>query len=103
MKEINKYTAMDTTGILLNANESYKNINQKVLNEIAEAIKTLPFNRYPEDDYTTLCESYAVYAGRSKEEIICGNGSDALLGLIIGLYIKYIEIIIFPEILLVNF
>ncbi|NBK97930.1 MAG: histidinol-phosphate aminotransferase family protein [Erysipelotrichia bacterium] len=88
MKTINTYQAMQSEGILLNANESYKNIEKVVVDEIKEAITTLNFHRYPEDRSMHLVKAYANYINKKKDCIIAGNGSDEMLGLLIGLNIK---------------
>ena len=88
MKTVNEYTAIKQEGILLNANENYKNLEEIVRKEIAEAIYKMPFNRYPEMENPALLEAYSKYIGKPVEQIIAGNGSDEMLGLSIGLNIK---------------
>ena len=78
---------MKQEGILLNANESSVNLPLAIREEIAQAIQETAFNRYPQDDYTALREAYARYLQLQPEQIIAGNGSDEMLGLMIGLYI----------------
>ena len=88
MSERTEYQAMkERTGILLNANESSVNLPLAIREEIAQAIQETAFNRYPQDDYTALREAYAGYLGLQPEQVIAGNGSDEMLGLMISLYI----------------
>ena len=87
MKQTSQYQAMKQEGILLNANESSVNLPLAIREEIAQAIQETAFNRYPQDDYTALREAYARYLQLQPEQIIAGNGSDEMLGLMIGLYI----------------
>ena len=87
MKQTSQYQAMKQEGILLNANESSVNLPLAIREEIAQAIQGTAFNRYPQDDYTALREAYARYLQLQPEQIIAGNGSDEMLGLMIGLYI----------------
>ena len=87
MKQTSQYQAMKQEGILLNANESSVNLPLAIREEIAQAIQETAFNRYPQDDYMALREAYARYLQLQPEQIIAGNGSDEMLGLMIGLYI----------------
>ena len=82
------YNVIKQNGILLNANESYYNVSDEILQEILMAIKDIAFHRYPEDSNALLCESYSKYVKLEKSQIMAGNGSDELLGLMIGLTIK---------------
>lgn len=82
------YEAKQEGGILLNANESYRNIDADLLEKCKEALDTIEFQRYPQDDATKLREAYANYAGVDAEQVIAGNGSDELVGMLISLGIK---------------
>lgn len=83
-----QYEAKQNHGILMNANESYENVDATYLQEIQEAMASIAFNRYPDDDCTALREAYGNYINISPEHILAGNGSDEMLGLIISLTIK---------------
>lgn len=83
-----QYEAKQTNGILMNANESYRNISKEMLQEIKNAFDTIEFNRYPIDAAPELCRAYAKYIGVDEEQVIAGNGSDELLGLLVSLCIK---------------
>lgn len=83
-----QYEAKQNSGILMNANESYKNVSTQMLKEIKDALDTVDFNRYPIDDAPTLCHAYADYIGVDQSQVIAGNGSDELLGLLVSLSIK---------------
>lgn len=87
MKQTSQYQTIKQEGILLNANESSVNLPLSIREEIAQAIQETAFNRYPQDDYTALREAYAGYLGLQPEQVIAGNGSDEMLGLMISLYI----------------
>lgn len=67
--------------IRLNANESPNNIYG---DSLLDSIKNLDLNRYPELDNKELRKRYADYLGIDVENIIAGNGSDEMLGLILG-------------------
>lgn len=88
MKKIDGYQAMETEGILLNANESYKNISDALIKEIQEEIGYVKFNRYPEDSNQQLVKAYAKYIQKDAACIMAGNGSDEMLGIMIGLTMK---------------
>lgn len=88
MKQINGYETKQQQGILLNANESASNLDVVIAEEIGEAIKKVAFNRYPDDEMRDLRTAYGKYIGVSEKQIIAGNGSDEMLGLLISLYIK---------------
>ena len=89
MSEKMEYEAMkDREGILLNANESSVNLPVDIRKEIAEKIVDISFHRYPEDEASALCQAYADYAGVKPTQVIAGNGSDEMLGLMISLFIQ---------------
>lgn len=85
MKDIKTYTAQNNQGTLLNANENPENLNRQIVKEISEAIAEIDFNRYPDDDMSELKKAYGEYISLSPDQIIVGNGSDEMLGLLINL------------------
>ncbi|MDF9825639.1 histidinol-phosphate aminotransferase [Breznakia sp. PF5-3] len=85
MKDINAYEAQENQGLLLNANENPNNIRIDVREKIAKAILDINFNRYPDDQSNQLREAYSEYIKIPVEQIIVGNGSDEMLGLMINL------------------
>ena len=88
MKGIQSYINLyDNLEIRLNANESYFGIDEKMKLDIKTYICNLELNRYPEDSSEVLKELYGGYAGVDKENIVVGNGSDEMIGLVIGLNI----------------
>ncbi|NCB32500.1 MAG: hypothetical protein EOM64_01225 [Erysipelotrichia bacterium] len=84
MKKIETYQAAGTEGIRLNANESSQNLNDTIRAEISKAVMSMEFNRYPDDSESQLLEAYARVSGMQKEELLAGNGSDQMLGMMIG-------------------
>ena len=82
------YQVIQEEGIRLNANESPFPISEACLKEVIEAVKTIEFHRYPDDSHQQLKEAYAKYLGLQKEQLIMGNGSDEMIGLMIGLAIS---------------
>lgn len=86
-KNIETYQAHTQSGILLNANECSNNLNEDILNEIKDVIDEVSFNRYPDNDQNELLESYSKVIGVKKENLLAGNGSDQMLGLLIGTFL----------------
>ena len=78
------YQARQSGKILLNANESGENLSAEMMEKVIEAVKNTAFNRYPENTQKKLREAYAAVAGVNADQIIAGNGSDQLLGYLIG-------------------
>lgn len=70
--------------IILNANENPYNPYQEIKEKLIKDIISDSFNRYPDDNYIELRENYAKYINLNKENILCGNGSDEMLNLIIS-------------------
>lgn len=87
-KQIETYVAHKQTGILLNANESSLNLNEEILEEMKQQISTITFNRYPDNDQTEILEAYSKVIGLKKEQLLAGNGSDQMLGLMIGTFLS---------------
>lgn len=88
MKSVVSYTQHKQDGILLNANEKSTNLSAEIIQEIQEALPSIAFNRYPDDTYQELKEKYGLLQGVEADQIIVGNGSDQMLGLMIGTYIS---------------
>ncbi len=86
MSKIVEYTAKETKGILLNANENYRDLPGEMKSEIMKRIEMISFNRYPDDEGMEVREKYGKYIGKSASQIMIGNGSDEILGLMISLY-----------------
>lgn len=87
MKTIQSYTAAETKGILLNANENSHDLPADIKNEILEAVASVALNRYPDSDETELLQSYGDVMGLSPARLLAGNGSDQMLGYLIGSFL----------------
>ena len=87
MKKIQTYETMKQEGILLNANENPRPLPEAVMAEILEAIRDLPLNRYPDTDETELLQAYGKWTGLVEEMLLAGNGSDQMLGYLIGTFL----------------
>ena len=88
MKDIKEYKTHTQQGILLNANEMSDNLSSFILKEIQEKIINLDFNRYPDNDCIRLREAYSALLNVRIENVLAGNGSDQILGLLIGYFLK---------------
>lgn len=72
----------------LDANESCFNIADAIGEEIANAVKDIKFNRYPDPLATEVTEAFADYYGIDPEYCTAGNGSDELIELILGSFLE---------------
>lgn len=88
MKSVASYTPHQQKGIVLNANEKPTNLSTQIIQEIQEALPSIAFNRYPDDTYQELKEKYGALCQIGADQILVGNGSDQMLGLMIGSYIS---------------
>ncbi len=75
------------TGLLLNANEASYNVSDDILNEIKDMLSEVAFNRYPDESDDTLLETYAQVMGLDASQLMAGNGSDQMLGFLIGSFL----------------
>ncbi len=68
--------------IRLDANESYFNLSDDLMQKINDAIKNVNFNRYPDALATDLCQSFADLYNLNINEVVAGNGSDELISIL---------------------
>lgn len=87
MKEIKAYETAEQEGILLNANERSEALPEYYLREVADAVLSLTFNRYPDNDQQELLQAYAGLNGIDTDMLLAGNGSDQVLGHLIGTFL----------------
>lgn len=93
-KLVSAYQSHVHEGILLNANELSQNLNEKIMQEIQQEIPNVLFNRYPDDEYTSLKQAYAKVMNVKPDMVLCGNGSDQMLGLLIGCVISKDDVLV---------
>lgn len=86
-KKIEAYSGQKQSGILLNANESSENLTPDIIQEIMHAVENTAFNRYPDTEQKELRQAYAKAMGLQTEQVLAGNGSDQMLGLLIGMFL----------------
>lgn len=77
----------NTAKIILNANENSRNITADYMEEIKAMLDSFEFNRYPDTNSDELCAAYGKYCGQSAKNVICGNGSDEIIRLLLEAYV----------------
>ncbi len=88
VQAIKPYT-VDTSDyeVMLHANENPFNPFRDLKQEIMQALFECNGNRYPSIDAAPLRAALAESTGFSQEEILCGNGSDEILQMIVQAFI----------------
>ncbi|MEG1474365.1 MAG: histidinol-phosphate transaminase [Longicatena sp.] len=87
MKDIETYQVNNAANTRLNANELPYNISDTIRSEIKLALDDIDFQRYPDETSHELISAYANVMKISEEHILAGNGSDEMLGLMIGYFL----------------
>ena len=74
---------------VVNANESPFNVGEddKLRNIILDIVSNFNFNKYPDPNANELREELANFINKDKENIICGNGGDEIINLIIMAFV----------------
>lgn len=86
----------DIAEVKLDANENPFNIFSELKEKFIKGIEDLDLNRYPEIDNQCLSEKIADYAGVELENIICGNGSDEIIQMIIHTFVDKGDYVVVP-------
>ena len=84
-----KYETRTVGRIMLNANELPCNLSKAILQEVKESLDTIAFNRYPDEKETELLQTYGNLIGMDSSYLLAGNGSDQMLGYLIGSFLGY--------------
>ncbi len=85
VRELEEYRPnMTPCRVRLDANESPFLPSKAVLDELAAAVYSLDFNRYPDPYATELVKAFADIYKVSPDNVVAGNGSDELISLIAG-------------------
>ncbi len=74
--------------IRLDANESYFNFNDQLGNKIAEEIKKIPLNRYPDPMAKGAVKAFAELYNVPEKYVTAGNGSDELISIISSCFLE---------------
>lgn len=89
LRSIDTYVPSDGNyAVRLDANESCFNIADKLGDIIAESVKNIEFNRYPDSSAELVTEAFAKFYGIDPALCTAGNGSDELIGLILNSYLE---------------
>lgn len=68
--------------VRLDANESFLNLPEDIIDAAKSAIDELDFNRYPDPAAGELCRAFADYYSVAPEHVVAANGSDELISVI---------------------
>jgi len=74
--------------IRLDANESYIDCNKIMAEKIAESIKNIELNRYPDPYANNVAKAFAELYNIDKENVTAGNGSDELISIITSCFLE---------------
>lgn len=74
--------------IRLDANESYFNFNEQLGDKIAEEIKKIPLNRYPDPMAKGAVKAFAELYNVPEKYVTAGNGSDELISIISSCFLE---------------
>lgn len=83
-----EYKAHKQSGLLLNANECSRNLAPAILDSFQKRLQHACLNRYPDDEARELIEAYADLYHLDPAGVLIGNGSDALLQLMITAFCR---------------
>ncbi len=74
--------------IRLDANESFINPGESFGEQFLAAFSKVQFNRYPDPKAAELCRCFAGYYGIDPACVVAGNGSDELIAVIMGAFLR---------------
>lgn len=74
--------------IRLDANESCYNINDVIADKIADAVKSVNMNRYPDPVASGTIKAFADLYGVPENCVTAGNGSDELISIICSSFLE---------------
>ncbi len=85
---------------LLNANENAYNLMDcdKIQSEILEKLSRFPMNRYPDPNSTSLRKKLADTLDIEPENILCGNGCDEIISLIIHTFLNPADVVVMSQV-----
>ncbi len=83
------YQAHKKSGILLNGNENPQEPSEEWREAFFRFLADEQLNRYPDDPTTDLIEAYAQVYDLNPKGVMAGNGSDALIQLMITTFCRH--------------
>lgn len=81
----------------LDANESCVPLSEEIKHELAEAVRGLNLNCYPDDRTVALREAFGRAFSVDPECVVPGNGSDELINMIVGRLIPHQGVVLGVE------
>lgn len=95
IKELKPYIVdNDPIKIKLDANENPHDVFEELAEEFYKRIKQCNLNRYPDTNSVELCNAIAKLHGVLLENVLCGNGSDEMIQIIINTFVDWGDVII---------
>lgn len=89
MKRFTKYDPVVEHNLIhMDANESFVGLSKQLEHAILARIEKIDLNRYPDPTAGPLCEAFAKHYGIQPCCVATGNGSDELIGLIMGAFLE---------------
>ncbi len=89
LQQLEPYTVItEEYKVRLDANESFIDPGKELKERLLSAWGRVPLNRYPDDSYRELRRAFGEHYGVDPELVVAGNGSDELLSLLIGCFLK---------------
>ncbi len=70
--------------VVLDANESFISLDEKIADKLSMEIKNINFNRYPDPTAKKLRQAFADFYSLPWECCVASNGSDEIIGVIIN-------------------
>ncbi|MDK2919662.1 MAG: histidinol-phosphate aminotransferase [Candidatus Petromonas sp.] len=80
--------------VKLDANENPYNVLEELTELITSRLVSENLNRYPDNDALMLREAIATYIGVKDENIICGNGSDEIIKMIVDAFVDKDDVVV---------
>lgn len=80
--------------VKLDANENPYNVLEELTELITSRLVSENLNRYPDNDALMLREAIAAYIGVKDENIICGNGSDEIIKMIVDAFVDKDDVVV---------
>lgn len=74
--------------IRLDANESFMNLSEELMQEAAKALLKTAFNRYPDPLAKALAEGFGAYYSVAPEYVTVFNGSDETISVIMNAFLQ---------------
>lgn len=91
VKNLNPYVVLDDDcKVKLDANENTENLFKQCFNSFVTKVAEGTLNRYPDPLSNNLRDRVADYVGEgvTRDNIICGNGSDELISCILSTFVE---------------